>query len=119
MRSRWLVGIVAVGLVGLAACSSTEPGSSASGTGPVATSSVRAVKSYRFSPADIKVAAGTAVTWSNEDNFVHNVRLLDGSNATKDLPISGSASITFDKPGLIRYECSLHPAQMKGTVLVE
>lgn len=119
MRSRWLVTIIGLGLLALAACSSTEPASNASGAEAVGTNAVRSIKSYRFTPADIRIAAGTPVTWSNEDNFVHNVHLLDGSNTTKDLPIGGSASITFEKPGLIRYECSLHPAQMTGSVLVE
>ena len=119
MRSRWLIGIAGLGLLVLAACSSGEPTGSAEGSDAVAATQVRAVKSYRFDPTQIKVAAGTSVTWTNEDNFVHNVRLLDGSDTAKDLPIGGSASITFDTPGLVRYECSLHPAQMTGSVLVE
>lgn len=119
MKSRWLIGIAGLALLALAACSSDEPATGAEGSDAVAANEVRAVRSYRFEPTEIKVAAGSSVTWSNEDNFVHNVRLLDGSDTTKDLPIGGSASITFDTPGLVRYECSLHPAQMTGSVLVE
>ncbi|MDP9442435.1 MAG: cupredoxin domain-containing protein [Actinomycetota bacterium] len=38
---------------------------------------------------------------------------------TVDLPIGKTASITFDEPGTYLYQCSLHPDQMKGKVVVE
>lgn len=85
---------------------------------PVRTDRVTLPKSYRFEPPVIEVEAGTAVTWTNEDDFPHNVHLLDGSDVTKDLPIGGTARITFEEPGEIAYECSLHPQQMQGTVIV-
>jgi plastocyanin len=86
---------------------------------PVATNQVTLPKSYRFEPELIRVDAGTTVTWTNEDDFPHNVHLLDGSDLTEDLPVGESASITFDQAGEIDYECSLHPQQMQGTVIVE
>jgi plastocyanin len=33
-------------------------------------------------------------------------------------PVGGSTEITFEEPETIDYECSLHPQQMQGTVLV-
>jgi plastocyanin len=86
---------------------------------PVATNRVTLPKSYRFEPEVIRVDAGTTVTWTNEDDFPHNVHLLDGSDLTEDLPVGESASITFDQAGEIDYECSLHPQQMQGTVIVD
>lgn len=85
---------------------------------PVATTSVDLPRSYRFEPAAIEVAAGSAVTWTNHDDFPHNVSLLDGSGRTADLPVGGSASITFEAPGTVYYECSIHPQQMHGKVVV-
>lgn len=116
-----------------AACSSSGDGSSneaASGDEaaeapfeideePVATTEVDLPKSYKFEPAAITVDAGAEVTWTNNDDFPHNVHLLDGSDVTEDLPQGESASITFDEPGEYYYECSIHPDQMRGKVVVQ
>jgi plastocyanin len=85
---------------------------------PVETTDVTAVKSYRFDPQVIAVDAGSEVTWTNEDDFPHNVHLLDGSDATHDLPIGDSVSVAFDEAGDYYYECSLHPQTMRGKVIV-
>jgi plastocyanin len=107
--------VVALGLVlALAGCGGAGPEASE----PVRTDRVDLPKSYRFEPAVIDVDAGTTVTWTNHDDFPHNVHLLDGSDETKSLPLGGSATLTFEEPGTIEYECSLHPQQMQGTVVV-
>jgi plastocyanin len=121
---RAVVALVVAASFALVACSSTEPSGSAEVPfdvpgSPVATDRVDLPPSYRFSPAVITIAAGTTVTWTNDDNFPHNVHLLDGSEATEDLPIGESASITFAEPGIVYYECSIHPQQMRGKVIVE
>ena len=46
---------------------------------PVATNDVTMAKSYRFEPKAIEVRAGDAVTWTNDDNFTHTVR-VDGQD---------------------------------------
>ena len=65
------LGVIAVGLgvVALAGCSggATTPAS------PVATTTVDLPKSYRFAPSAIAVDVGATVTWTNNDNFTHNV----------------------------------------------
>ncbi len=85
----------------------------------VRTNRVDLPKSYRFEPAVIEVDVDTTVTWRNHDDFPHNVHLLDGTDRKIDLPIGASGSIAFEKPGRVEYECSLHPQQMRGTVVVE
>jgi plastocyanin len=85
---------------------------------PVETTEVTAVKSYKFDPQVIEVNAGSEVTWTNEDDFPHNVHLLDESDKTHDLPIGDSVSIAFDEAGDYYYECSLHPQTMRGKVIV-
>lgn len=112
----------------LAACSqngSSGDGGSPSGSAPfeldaapVRTTEVTAVKSYRFEPQVIQVAAGSEVTWSNEDDFPHNVHFLTGRDDTYDLPIGERATVRFDEPGEYYYECSIHPQQMRGEVIV-
>ncbi len=96
----------------LAACSAATSAS------PVATSQVDLPPSYKFAPAAITVPAGTKVTWTNHDNFTHSVRLLDDGGAVMDMKPGQSVSFTFDTPGLHHYDCSFHPQNMKGTVLV-
>jgi plastocyanin len=118
-----------VGLLALGACggdgSSASASSSADGAPfkvsgePVATNKVTLPPSYKFEPAAIKVAPGTTVTWENKDNFPHNVKILGDHEQTKDLPIGGTAEVTFSDEGTYYYQCTLHPSQMKGKILVE
>ena len=105
---------LAVVLALLAGCSQGGETSSQ----PVRTDQVELPKSYRFEPEAIEVDAGTTVTWTNNDDFPHNVHLLSGSGETLSLPVGESGSLTFDEPGTVEYECSLHPSQMQGTVIV-
>ena len=78
-----------------------------------------APKSYRFEPRVIQVKQGGKVTWTNHDDFPHTVQILAGADAaTHDLCIGKSVTISFDRAGTVYYRCSLHPAQMKGEVVV-
>lgn len=85
---------------------------------PVRATEVTAVKSYRFDLPAIEVASGTEVLWTNEDDFPHNVHFVTGSDETYDLPIGESAAVAFDEAGDYYYECSIHPQQMRGKVIV-
>jgi plastocyanin len=85
---------------------------------PVATNQVDLPPSYRFEPAAITVPDGTTVTWTNNDNFTHNVRLLDDGGEVLSLPPGGSVGFTFTGPGEHRYDCSFHPSDMSGVVIV-
>jgi plastocyanin len=96
----------------VAACSQTSTPAA-----PVATNQVDLPRSYRFAPEDITIPAGTEVTWTNNDNFTHSVRLLDSGEVHMMKP-GESVSLTFSNPGLFRYDCSLHPKDMHGSVLV-
>lgn len=87
---------------------------------PVATAAVELPPSYRFEPAAITVPAGTTVTWTNGDNFTHSVQFLDGGLSTGATVMAPgrTATFTFAVPGLYHYQCSFHPQDMRGTVLV-
>jgi plastocyanin len=108
---RSMVALFAV--VVLAGCA----GGAATASGAASTSTVDLPKSYKFVPSAITVIAGTTVTWTNHDDFTHNVTLPDG---TAPLTLSPGSSVThtFPTPGLYPYMCSLHPKDMKGSVLV-
>ena len=130
MKRTWFLAVIAlltlVGCSSGAAETSTGGGSEAASeevpfeldAAPVETTEVTAVKSYKFDPQVIEVEVGSEVTWTNEDDFPHNVQFLTGSDETYDLPMGESASVTFDEAGDYYYECSLHPQQMRAKVIV-
>lgn len=79
------------------------------------------IKDSAYTPATIKVKAGTTVTWTNRDSIKHDVTADDKSD---DAPMSEllaggeSYSFTFNKTGTYTYHCTPH-SFMKGTVIVE
>jgi plastocyanin len=83
---------------------------------PVATTSVEMAKSYRFAPTTIEVKPGATVTWTNDDNFTHTVKVGDGPD--HKVGRGHSVAIAFDKPGTYDYVCTLHSHDMHGTVIV-
>ena len=84
---------------------------------PVATNEVTMAKSYVFEPKVVRVAAGSTVTWTNDDNFTHTVR-VDGQD-DHEVGRGDSVSIRFDTPGTYHYVCTLHEQDMDGEVIVE
>ncbi|HSC92675.1 MAG TPA: cupredoxin domain-containing protein [Gaiellaceae bacterium] len=83
---------------------------------PVATTEVTMPKSYRFDPDRIAVEPGATVTFRNEDNLTHTVK-VDGGADHKVSP-GESVSITFGDPGTHHYVCTLQPHDMDGEVIV-
>lgn len=86
---------------------------------------VSATAQLKFDPAELTVAAGTKVTWTNVGGTYHTVTGGDGtadpaSPINGQLPSDGATySVTFDKPGTYKYFCSPHVASgMKGTIVV-
>ena len=84
---------------------------------PVATTTVDLPKSYRFAPPAIVVDVGATVTWTNNDDFTHNVTFA-GEDALTMKP-GESVTRSFPTAGTFDYLCSLHPRDMTGTVTVE
>ncbi len=115
IRAAVLFAVALVAALALAGCGTGAAASSQ----PVQTDRIEMPKSYKFVPAVIQVPAGTTVTWHNDDNFTHDVRLLDGSKwKSKPLAPGESATYTFDSPGEHDFDCSFHPHDMKGKVIV-
>ena len=107
-----------LGLAALAAGTLVAAGCGGSGSStPVATTQVAMAKSYRFDPKTIEIRAGQTVTWTNDDNFTHTVK-VDGQDDHK-VGKDESVSITFDKRGTYHYVCTLHSHDMDGEVIVE
>jgi plastocyanin len=67
-----------------------------------------------FDPASISVPAGTTVTWRWQGQSSHNVV---GDGFESPVQTEGEFSHTFDTPGTVPYECTLHGG-MTGEVIV-
>jgi plastocyanin len=95
-----------------------EPSSSTQEAAPV-TSDTVAIADMAFSPANITVKKGTAVTWTNNDTVGHDVTETDGKDGPKSSTLSKgeSYSFTYTTVGTFKYHCSIHP-DMTGTVTV-
>lgn len=83
---------------------------------PAAT--VVAIQNFAFSPATLTVKAGTTVTWKNLDDEVHTVVGPAGAFRSAGLDQGDAYAFRFDKPGVYKYRCSLHP-KMMAVVIVQ
>jgi len=81
-----------------------------------------------YSPNNIKVKAGTTITFKNHDAIIHTVTGTDDALNAKSptannifdtglLKMGEEKQITFDNPGTYNYFCQIHPF-MQGTVTV-
>ena len=75
------------------------------------------IKTFAFSPMNVAIGAGGAVTWKNLDGEPHTVVSLDGQFRSVALDQGDSFTFRFAKPGTYAYLCSIHP-QMRATVVV-
>ena len=72
-----------------------------------------------FTPEVLPIMAGTTVDFPNNDTIYHNVFSLSKAKPF-DLgiyPQGSNKTVTFDKPGLIKIYCNIHP-HMIASILV-
>jgi plastocyanin len=86
--------------------------------------------SQRYDPAELHVAPGSTVEWTNEDDLIHTVtsgketgyglfeHSPDGIFNSGELNEGESFSFQFTEPGSYEYFCVPHP-WMTGVVVVE
>lgn len=83
---------------------------------PIETNAI-SVSDNTFTPADIKVAPNTLVTWTwVQGASAHNVTISDGSGSG-DQSSNYVFSKNFPTAGTFTYRCTIHPS-MTGSVLV-
>jgi len=125
--------IVTVALAGLVAtgCSSSSDSDSTGATADPAVTPAPAdgtaaasagvgsvsIVDFAFAPADLTVAVGTAITWTNNDGAPHRIESDDGSFDSDDLSGGDTFEHTFDSAGSFPYLCGIH-ASMSGTITV-
>jgi len=80
-------------------------------------SSTVAISGFEFVEAQLTVAVGTEVLWTNADGPAHSVVATDGSFSSDRLGTGDSFGFTFDAAGTFDYVCGIH-SSMTGTVIV-
>jgi plastocyanin len=84
----------------------------ASGSGHV----VRIVQ-YAMVPARIEVAAGSTVTWRNDDPEPQTITADDGTFDSRQMDPGDSFSVVFGSRGVFPYHSDIHPT-LAGTIVV-
>ena len=79
-----------------------------------------AYRNIAIDPDTLKVKVGSTIKWTNYDSVEHNVTSEGGAAkfASKNFGEGGTYEIKANKPGVIHYECTIHPASMNGTIEV-
>jgi amicyanin len=109
-------GTESVGDVATANTAAGSDSATAASLGPKQVS----IANFKYVPETLTVAAGTKVTWTNQDDMPHTVtstvkpRTLDSAALDTD----ASFSHVFTEAGTYDYICTIH-RQMKGRVIVE
>lgn len=75
------------------------------------------IANFAFDPGTLEIAAGTTVTWTNNDSAPHTVSQVGGGFESGKIDTGGTFSFTFDTPGTYEYFCQYHP-NMKATIVV-
>ena len=136
---RSLIGLAAMALVAMAACSgtaATTAPTAALTAGPTAAPTAAAtaaptaapssggggqsvaIKNFTFNPATVDVKVGDKVSWANGDDQTHTVTFDDASvSSSGNVNTGGTFDTTFAAAGTFTYHCKIHPS-MKGSVTV-
>lgn len=76
------------------------------------------IEGAMFGPTMVEIPAGSTVTWTNNDDIIHEVAFVDISlDDSGPLHKSQAFSQLFDTPGTYEYVCGPHPG-MTGTIVV-
>jgi plastocyanin len=82
-------------------------------------------KDIKFDPANVTVAKGGTVKWTNDEDINHDVTKTDGpgpdfSSGTGNMAKGDTFEQKFDTAGTIKYVCTIHAAQgMEGKITVK
>lgn len=74
-----------------------------------------------YDPREQTLPAGSTVTWTNTGDLPHTVTKQEGPGGDFDsgtLEPGDTFEQTFDTPGEIAYQCTIHP-QQQGSLTVE
>jgi plastocyanin len=103
----------------LPAAAAPAAASQESGASTTASTSVD-IMGFAYSPANLTIAVGDTVVWTNHDTAPHNVVISDGPVrfTSPTLNQGDTYTYTFTVAGTYEYYCSIHP-DMQATITVE
>jgi plastocyanin len=108
------------------AASTTAGGSASSAAASTATTAAPGpagevtVVDFSFDPEEIEVTAGGTVTWTNEDDFAHEIVATDSENpfaGEGEIDNGQTYTVTFAEVGTYDYFCGIHNS-MTGSIVV-
>ena len=79
------------------------------------------IENSAFVPSEIRIKAGSKITWTNYDNTMHTVTSDSGGKTELNSGILAKDEAyghVFNGKGVFNYHCTIHPG-MKGKVVVE
>jgi plastocyanin len=119
-----MAGVIKVGDGASAPAAPPAPAPTAAAVAPPAPAAVTvSMKDFEFGPLEVKVKAGTTITWKNDGAKPHSATANDKSFDTAIFQPGEAKSAKFDTPGTFKYFCQLHGTPdgtgMVGTVIVE
>jgi plastocyanin len=76
------------------------------------------IDNFSFNPAELTIAKGTTVKWTNRDDIPHTVVEKGITFKSKTMDTDETFTHTFDTVGEVTYFCSLHP-HMTGKIVVK
>src|SRR5919198_1455785 len=77
------------------------------------------MKDFAFDKPEVSVAPGGQVTWRNTGQAPHTATFDDVQLDTGNVAPGSQGKLTApDKPGSYSYKCSVHPAKMRGVLVV-
>jgi plastocyanin len=83
------------------------------------------MKDIQFSPSELSVKAGEAITFTNDESIPHDVHKTSGpgedfaSGPSGGMQEGDTFELTLDKPGKYEYVCDVHAPGMAGTITVK
>jgi plastocyanin len=108
------IGLVSMALVAQGA----GPVAVAQDEAPAAPPSIAAsIVDFNFQPAELTVAVGDTVVWTNNGSAPHTATSEAGVWDTGTLSSGQVGSFTFMSAGTFQYRCNIHTA-MRGTIVV-
>lgn len=116
-----LVAVVAIALLGATA---------ASAQAPRAKPTIVTVNDFYFGPSSVTIRKGKTVkwVWSEFNTYPHDVHLKQGPKGLSKRSTYSTHTTavtdaqfkkTFERTGTYKYICTIHPTEMKLTVVVK
>ncbi len=92
----------------VAASPGATPTTAAAGGSAPAGAQAVSIVNFAFAPMDLRVKAGTTVTWTNNDSAAHTVAAIDKSFTSGNLAKGATFQFMFAKAGTYKYICGIH-----------